>query len=247
LDVISATISWPLGNGAYTSTSDTFFVHPLFTGVPPQGFDVALLQLDGPASTLVPRYDLFRDSNSVFRIKTIKIGYGDSGYGATGQTINRREKRSGVNQWELYLSAYGNSVALYDFDSGNPANDAIRFFFGLPEDLGFGIDEVLAGNGDSGGPSFIFENGKALIAGIASFGLSRDPTPPDYDTIHGNRSWGEVGADTLINLPGILSFIDPIVGIPEPSTIALCSIGIGVMGWLRQTTKGKRRAPEHFA
>ena len=156
-------------NPSYSLTGDIF-----------AGHDVALLEFDEPVSLDVPRYELFDGSyDELAAPMNIKIGYGSSGFGATGSTIpavlppSAGVKRAGLNIWEFkglgdLIVPFGitaiteNDTQLtYDFDNGDtkdPANDAFDFFFGITDPSGaggFGSDEVMAALGDSGGPSFV--------------------------------------------------------------------------------------------
>ncbi len=91
----------------------------------------------------------------------------------------------------------------YDFDSGQPANDAFYRLFNL-RDLGLGAAEAMVAPGDSGGPHFI--NG--LIAGVTA-GILR-PAISDIDGAL-NSSFGEIGIDTRVSY--YASWIDQIVGL----------------------------------
>ena len=78
----------------------------------------------------------------------------------------------------------------YDFDSGLQKNNALAMT-GFDSDLGFGVDEVFLGPGDSGSPNFI--NG--LIAAVTSF---RNQLPSADATREPDSSWGETGFDVRV-------------------------------------------------
>ena len=74
------------------------------------------------------------------------------------------------------------------------ANDAFGGSYGI-NDLGVGVNEICAVQGDSGGPNFL-SNG--LIAGITSYIMS---IPGTWDAVAGtNSSFGDVGADADVSL-----------------------------------------------
>ncbi|MEM9417445.1 MAG: trypsin-like serine protease [Planctomycetota bacterium] len=243
--VTSASFSVDTPTGTVSATASTIDIHPMWNGQFFNGYDVAVLTLDTPLNLPgVPIYELNRNFGNELGVQSIKVGYGTSGDGNTGGTIASGTKRAGLNEYEddglgtdpvtgdTGIGGIDNNelVLTYDFDS-NFANrndisgtdsdhDAFGFFFGV-NDLGFGDDEVGAAPGDSGGATFIDDNGELVIAGITSYGLRLisliDGTSSDVDGAL-NASWGEFGVDTRVSAPGILSFIDGVI--PEPGTAA---------------------------
>jgi hypothetical protein len=216
-------------------------VHPLFDGDVLHGYDVAILEFTDPVDPVVPSYDLIEPADGpVITLAGIKVGFGTSGSGGTGDTLAAGTKRAGLNTWESAgLGALGvtaptgflaNDTQLtYDFDGLGGTNNAFAFYFGLP-DPGFGPDEVMAGVGDSGGPTFVFTDAGAKIAGVASYrtrvipsgmgGLIAEvpgapfPGSPDVNAVI-DSSWGEFGADANLQHPDLRSFVlDIIAGDP---------------------------------
>ncbi len=206
VDVDAVTVEWETDPGVFvtataTAAASQIYVNPSYstTGDIFAGHDVALLEFDMPVSLDVPRYKLFDGSyDELFAPMVIKIGYGDSGYGATGATISAPVppapgvKRAGMNSWEskglgdliapfgIFAITENDTQLTYDFDNGatgDSVNDAFDTFFGLTDSGGFGADEVIAALGDSGGPSFIPVPGGFAIAGVTSYitRLSYDP------------------------------------------------------------------------
>jgi len=117
----------------------------------------------------------------------------------------------------------------YDFDNGStgdPANDAFGFFFGMSDSGGFGADEVIVGSGDSGGPTFVPTlDGGFAIAGVTSYitRLSFDEfgtieleatagTSSDT-TASVDSSWGEFGVDARIANPEIRAFLHFVIDV----------------------------------
>ncbi len=151
------------------------------------------------------------------------------------------------------------SLLSYDFDSGAAANDMHGYvdgYFLTPgnypgwthqadwHDTGLGLAEICGAPGDSGGPTFI--DGK--IAGVTSLswwwvsGVTDTGVPigggPDWDTIAGNRSWGEAGADTRVTM------FDAWIrsNVPEPATVTFLAFALPVLAgaaW-RRRRRGNR-------
>jgi hypothetical protein len=223
----AASMTWQTPSGAFASAavSATFPADAggrLYDGEVLHGWDVAILELADPVGPAVPRYDIFRGGGaSELGRQAVKVGYGRGGLGSTGATLSAGTKRVGLNRWESTgLGALGvggitnNDTQLtYDFDSGSSDNDAFEVFFGFAGDLGFGEDEVGAAPGDSGGPTFVLEDGRYQIAGVTSYGLrlgGASALQSDVDSIL-NSSWGEFGGDTRVAQSVISAFVDEIV------------------------------------
>lgn len=235
----------PGGGGFVSYGSSDVYVHPLWNGDVSDGYDIAIIDV-GPVVSAVPRYNLFTDYGNEFGRTTVKVGYGRSGVGSAGaSTPAGGTKRAGLNEWELTADTFWgatntNTQLMYDFDSGATANDAFGFFYGTTgpfsggnaafNDLGFGNDEVGASNGDSGGPSFIFDGGQWKIAGVTSYGFSPvafDQFGGSYtsDVVSGtNSSFGEFVVDARIANPNILGWINTVI--PEPTAAALLGAGV---------------------
>ncbi len=146
----------------------------------------------------------------------------------------------GQNQWDMtaqtfWSGAASSSIMMYDFDNGLAANDAFDAYFGVAG-LGLGDMEVLAGRGDSGGPTFI--DGK--IAGITSFGITFTDlegglcVPGNPDLVCGlNNTFGEFGGDTRVSAyAGWIA-----ASVPEPSEYALMILGLAVLGVALRRTR----------
>lgn len=221
-----------------------FFVHPSYNGDLSEGNDVAVVQLSGSAPVNVPRYDIYRGTSEV-GATGIKVGYGLSGYGQTG-LVNGTSgtKRAGLNEYDNdarpILSQFGGGVnpfdggplpaaglsLIYDFDSGNAANNLFN-----NNDLGFGADEVNAAPGDSGGPTFINDGGVYKIMGVTSYGFGFNANPPDTNP-GTNSSWGELTVD--MRVAGYQSFLNAYV--PEPTLLSVLALGAFVAVRRRRVT-----------
>ncbi|MBX3413332.1 MAG: trypsin-like serine protease [Pirellulales bacterium] len=215
------------------------YIHPEFTGDFAHGADIAILELATPAPAAAERYDIYRGSDEVGKV-VFFAGYGDIGTGAVGeQSSSDGNKHSGYNRYEALADIFEGtrypagtvrpaSMLVYDFDSGQPQNDALGVQYGIYDlGLGHGVEASTA-IGDSGGPNFI--NGK--IAGITSYGSSTITLP---DASPGsNASFGDYSIDTRVS--AFASWIDSIVNMP-PVLAAISAKTVtqgGVVSFLAQ-------------
>lgn len=181
--------------------------------------DLAIVELASYAPDAAQRYPIYRQSDEVGQVFT-RVGYGDSGTGATGELPNdeTRLKRVGQNRYDSLSDIFRtNSTSQVrqgfqlasDFDSGDPSNDALGADYGI-NDVGVGILEVGPSRGSSGGPGLI--NGQ--IAGVVSYGIT--PVTAGVDVSPGSdTSFGEIFSDTRVS--AYAPWID--------STIALSNSG----------------------
>lgn len=250
-NVSSVMVTWQLPDGDIQLTSTSIDIHPDWNGSSANGHDVAIITLPEIAPFDVPRYDIYRGSiDGLFGQPGIKVGYGRTGLGSSGDVIAEGTKRAGLNAWEstglglLGVSGVTNNDTQLTFDFDAPSTeldrtdiDAFGFFFDFPEDLGFDADEVGTAPGDSGGPTFLELNGDFLIAGTVSYGLrlSSSGSTSDVDPLL-NSSWGEFGVDA--NISALAPYIDSITGVPEPrlAGLALGTIAMGIIA-----TRQRRR------
>ncbi len=230
--------------GTYDIALSAFYVHPGWSGVALAGDDVALVELAAPAPDEITRYGLYTGSDEIGQVGTI-LGYGVSGTGATGEdpaAYPFGTKRAGLNVYDMLaddlLEAFGlvpgidfqpGAMLAYDFDSGDPANDAFGHFFGL-DDTGLGDDEALSASGDSGGPVLI----GGLVAGITSYGLRVEDLSGYSTDVNGalDSSFGEIGVDMRVSY--YADFIYAVLGappssggsVPAPAPLALLGAGL---------------------
>jgi Trypsin len=244
----AAAVSFELTTGTVSINVPKIFIHPEWGGfadIDSFGADIAILELASIAPQAAERYDIYRNTDEIGQV-SVKVGYGDSGQGNSGSTIFDGFKRFGQNRYDavgeilssvIPVNILPGTLLAYDFDNGQPENDAFGVL-GIP-DLGLGLQEVNTAPGDSGGPTFI--NG--LIAGVTSggtclgfdfinFGCS---SPPDIDNV-GNSSFGEIGIDTRVST--YASYVDDVLAgkvtptkqIPEPNTIFGTVFALGAFG-----------------
>lgn len=183
----------PVPLGTYSGVQQ--WIHPDWnTNDIGAGNDVAVLILDKPVSAGEEIYGIYTGAGEVGAIFN-KWGFGSTGTGLTGNTINSTAKRQAWNLYDglgtiLPGEGIGKDVLLYDSDNYTAFNDAFGTYDPAYAQTGVyrnvdtgevvatlptGADpakwrpvESWAAGGDSGGPSFI----DGLIAGITSFGYS---------------------------------------------------------------------------
>ena len=237
-DTASATVDFYGDSGTYTLNIGAVFLDPGWAssgGNVFSGTDIAVLELVNAAPIEVSRYGLYSSFDEVGQTFT-KVGYGREGTGLTGFGAGSAgTKRSGQNEYDTagtpFFGGISSNVLLYDFDNGNPANDAWGLL-GIP-DLGLGINEVLAAPGDSGGPNFI----AGQIAAVTSFGFRytyscmTGTCSPDIDVAL-NGTFGEVGGDTRVS--AYAESINALIGAPAPSALALMLIALPLLAWRRR-------------
>jgi secreted trypsin-like serine protease len=222
VDATFVSARFPTIPGYETVTSNTFFVHPSWTG----GLglaDLAIIELSSQAPSGANRYSLY--SGSVPNGSDVVLaGYGRSGSGSTGDVLAHGTLRSGQNEIDAAWS--GTDTFALDFDNGTAARNTLG-------GLGLGSSEVMVAPGDSGGPLFL----SSMLLGVASFRscIASGPNcavPPDIDTAL-NSSFGErMGYTDLRSYEGWVNGITA----PEPATWLLLSAGLGVMA-LRKRRK----------
>ena len=174
--VSSITARFDLPGGSETIPGEAE-IHGLYDFNTNHGNDIAIVTLDSPVTSAVPRFDIYRNSDEVFKRFEV-VGYGLTGQGVTDLSFPSGTKRNGENRFDALGEALNGTVYLeeedflpnglqlvFDFDDGFLNHDASGVWLGII-DLGLGTNEVSTAPGDSGGPSFI--DGK--IAAVTSFG-----------------------------------------------------------------------------
>lgn len=199
-------VSFDTSSGLTSGVVNDIFFHPLYDGSIESGYDIAVVELTVDAPTDAPRYGLYTATDEFGRL-SVKAGHGRTGHGSTGSTTLDAQRRVGLNTYDATSTDFNNAFAmsmapeayiLYDFDSGLADNNAWNQY-GVASDLGFGIDEVNAVSGDSGGPTFIHDGSDWLIAGVTAWGAGLPSDPPDVTPGVTDGSWGELSADTRVS------------------------------------------------
>ena len=182
-DILQSGVATFTNSGAEEAINiDSITIHPNWDGNFIKGDDIAILTLTSQAS--MTGYDIDRNSKDDIQSIGDKVGFGLSGMGTPEDTLTLEfgTKRNGQNKYDAtadtMLKALGlrsgrdfvrGAVLQYDFDNGEDAHDAFKFFFGIPG-LGLGDDEVSSAPGDSGGPTI--KGG--IIQGVTSYGTRRN-------------------------------------------------------------------------
>ncbi len=153
-------------------------------------------------------------------------GYGLTGTGTSGEILGTTgTKRHGENRWEALLdqidSTESHNLLVYDFDNGNPANDALGALLGI-HDTGLGLAEANSARGDSGGPNFL--DGK--IAGIVTGGAGVPATDVTPIT---DSSFGEISFDTRVS--AYATWIDAVVASGGGAEFIVNQITTGMQQW----------------
>ena len=170
-------------NGTFSSTHSvsSFVIHPGYEGFDHNPHDDwAVLDLQDAVPDGTPAYRISPNLMTDGDVLEL-VGYGFSGDGATGFTVEPtfETKRSGSNVANLFVNDDDGElrpeVFIFDFDG--PAGAADGFLGGST--LGNDI-ETSIGPGDSGGPAFVDLDGARVIAGINTFnwelmGISAEP------------------------------------------------------------------------
>ena len=182
--------------------------NPNFTGQITDGFDVALHKLDSPITTIAPTQLYTGTAASLIGQTLTYVGYGKSGTGSTGDTINAGTKRAGQNVAEQLgytlnpgasQTVYSNQILFSDMDD-SPGTPGV---WGNPLGATNGINlEYLIALGDSGGGMFVEQGGQHYVAGVHSTIFNFDPS---------NLGYGDVMGSTTIeqSLAWIMNTINP--------------------------------------
>lgn len=213
--------------------------------------DLALLRLDTAVNAVTGYQVLGVDP---IRATVVLAGYGYVGIGASGFTTSSGlgTLHWGANEYETIFP--GRSSYLFDFDDGDPAQNALQYFgtssLGLPKITPAGSPrEAMIAPGDSGGASFVVANGGTFyLAGVHSFLAQLNLPGVDVDlTLNG--SFGEIGGDTVLFTAANAAWITqvtgllPVTSVPEPASGAILLAGGAMLAvaWSR-----RRRFAQHI-
>lgn len=233
-------------------------VNPAYTGQVIDAHDVAVVKLGAAPSLgiLNSAYSLYL--GNPFGQTGRAVGSGATGTGATGESKNGgfqlSERRTGINAIDFtwtdsrfggFFNNYFGTADPYslvaDFDNGTAARNSSCLITGMagftwgataPCGTGFGVNEVILGLGDSGGPLFI----GTQIAGVASYNVSFGTDLGDIDN-EANSTFGEFAGwtSTAYNAAWIASAT---TAVPEPPSFIL--VGAGMFAIVGVTKRRKR-------
>lgn len=180
-------------------------------------FDIALVRLESPITTITPAkiYTSFQELGKVVTM----VGFGQTGDGTTGSNRASGTKRAGQNLVDELLTMENGATGLrWDFDEpeGTPTRAPNRLGGSdVPLDL-----EYQVASGDSGGGSFIFENGEWWLAGVHSASYDTFAYP---GTTNDSHTYGDLSLATRVAAyqEFIYSHIPELAAVPEPASMAL--------------------------
>lgn len=219
------------GSLTHQITASSLLMHPGYEGFSDTTLthdDIALIKLASPLPEGVPVYSLYEGTLALGAQITM-VGYGHSGYGDVGWGFDNRAsvdvKRVGYNNVDVFVGDNNggplNEIFLFDFDGPNA-----EFNHWGGRTLGNDIESQL-GFGDSGGPSFIMEDGELRLVGINTFlaMFANGPSPPLFDS---------AGGGMLIS--GYHDWI--LQNTPAPGAALLGFLGLSMVPWVRRRLGG---------
>jgi Ca2+-binding RTX toxin-like protein len=183
--------------------------------------DLAIVTLSEDLPANVPIYNLYRDPLLAGTTLTM-VGYGTAGNGVDGlleDSASASIKRSGKNQvedtslLEILIPDLGESF-LIDFDGPDATTNTFGFL-GSGGTLGNDLETGL-GPGDSGGPSFIEQDGELFLAAVNTFVFAVPDLFAQPDDALNQGTFGGGAGGVVISNPTKLAWIDSIVNAPPP-------------------------------
>lgn len=176
------------GTAMYTSVS----VNPNYSGFnkPSVNDDLAVIRFSGSMPDGVRSYSIY--SGDITHHVITMVGYGRSGNGDVGYTTNASWsiKRVGQNVVDNFYGQddagqlAANEVFRYDFDGPTSSTNYFGDNGSANDGLTLGNDvEATIGGGDSGGPSFVWIDGVAYVAGVNTF--SQGVIAPRFGSLGG--------------------------------------------------------------
>jgi hypothetical protein len=170
----------------------------------------------------------------------IMAGYGTSGDGTNGYYIDPDffVKRTGENYVDLFdlddeQDFAGGKEEVYYADFDGAGKDLFCEQFGICTPQLANDKEASIGGGDSGGPSFIMQNGELVLVANNTFSgtWNRDDVDGTFGTYFGGIVLGSY-VDYLNEATGGQATF-----VPEPGSLALLAMGGALLGGLRRRRK----------
>lgn len=194
------------------------------------GWDIGLMYFETDLD--VSLASLYRGNSEVFNY-AYDVGFGYTGDGYTGIQSADLLRRAGSNIVDFAWSEQGNGQQLLWSDFDHPTDPAYNTFYidGVDFDDLATFLEIMIAPGDSGGATFVYEDGQLHVAGVHSF-IS------DF-TGDGAFGYGDAYASTRVS-----SFVDWIdqkinpVAVPEPGMLWLSLFAFIALGARRMQTRG---------
>jgi hypothetical protein len=208
--------------------------NPGWNGNINSGFDLALVHLDLPFTSIAPAplYTSFQELGK----QITSVGYGQGGTGSNGATTGSGIKRAGDNIVDQYNTFANGATALrWDFDEPAPRTSPNFSGSSVPLDM-----EYLIGPGDSGGGSFIFEDDTWFLAGVHSgtYNLYNYPGATSDTSTYGD---GALITRVAAYQQFIYSNIPELAtAVPEPTTLGYCAFTVLLLGRRRRRSRSLR-------
>ena len=206
--------------------------HPSYNGVIENGFDIALLRLGTPVTSVAPA-PLYTGTSELGKVG-YHVGFGYRGTGSGGHTGEGfGVKRACQNIAEILGgqvpvgggTVFSNDYLVADFDS--PANLPTRLSGFGSSDVPLAFEGSIA-PGDSGGGFFIQDDdGAWKLAGVHSW---IDGILPGGDGSD-NASYTDLLASTRVS--DYTAWIAA-TAVPEPATLPLTLLGVAAIGLFRR-------------
>jgi hypothetical protein len=157
------------------------------------GYDVALIQLDGPVSDAGPPPLLYSGEMRV-GTRIVFVGFGQRGIGSQGEVRDYGEPQDNKTAAENTIDKVTEPTDHdeEDEDSGNELRVTLR----RPNDGGARMDGILGG-GDSGGSAWMRSNGRWHVIGVNCSGGEKYEDHAYFARLTGVRPW------LLRYLPGL--------------------------------------------
>lgn len=212
-----------------------------------QGWDIALFRLTAPVVGITPA-QLYTGSAELGS-QVYTLGFGRTGTGTTAVTNNVSGSIHAISNTidrttSQTSGGFSGGQLFYDFDSGVAGGNTL-VTAGLPDGGAFNtiLDPAgtIAGTtsattqvkngaitieggtaqGDSGGPTFIFDGGAWKVAGITSWGIN------PADNFGANGLYGDISAVTRVSTQ--VAWINSIL-VPEPVTGIMMILAVPILG-----------------
>jgi len=195
---------------------------------------VITLSQDAPASAKI-----YKVSTAPITEGThiIMAGYGTTGNGVDGYTAGPSflVKRTGENYVDLFdlddeQGLEGGNQEVYYADFDGQGHDLFCEQFGICTPQLANNRESSIGGGDSGGPSFIMENGELLLVANNTFSgiWNDDDVEGTFGTYFGGIVLGSYMDYLRTATDGNITFV------PEPGSLALLAMGGALLGMRRR-------------
>lgn len=212
-DLASATFSI----GGQPMTASYAVVNPNWNGDLGSGFDIALVKLAAPVTSIVPASFASAPAQLSGQPVTF-VGYGQGGTGESGAIAGTGGvKRAGTNRLDIDGSVLGMSSSIYlaDFDNGSATFNSLGT--AAPGEF-----ESILAPGDSGGGAFMLSDGNMILVGVNSFVASFSG--------NANSSYGNVAG--FVGVQPHVEWIQSIAHAPEPASIVLGMICALTIWWM---------------